>query len=665
VTDRANAQNRSPDEKGRPVHPLSLFVDQPAEDGWSVQGDLVVSGHIQGGDGAPMPSVHVQVSGGSPTAAVVTPSVAGQVPGRLDWKAHVDVSEIEPGLAHLTAMAGRAEEVVRRRLLVEPAAERRVGGSGFLDEPVDGLSVEGDTMLVRGWCLFDDSHVAKVEVFLDGVRVGRARPYVDVIVPGSEHKDSAVAGYEAYLNIRNLRKGRTAIVTVEATSLGGQIWAPAGHTVCWNDEEQLSTVELNEVAARNAGVLADIPNNRANVVVFTHDLGYGGGQLWLMELLRQARAQTGLPCRVITLADGPLRETLESMDIPVHVTTEMRVKNAFVHEGKVQELACLIKSINGGVVLANTITVFAAIEAAERAGVPSLWAIHESIDLGEYCTMAWGFHGMDPRVRQRIEAAFTMPKGLIFEASRTAELFGELRGPAPSYVVDYGVDVDEIDRYRASVQRAQLRASAGFQEEDRVVLVMGTFEPRKAQAAIVAVFDELLDVHESVHLVLVGANDTKYSNAVETQISRTRWHERIHVIPVTSEIFSWYELSDLLLCASDMESLPRSIIEAMAFELPVVSTDVYGIADLIDDGTTGWLTRDRDLEALAGLLHVVLDKSDSELQRVATAARAIAHARHGSQSYGKLIATAIQGLLDDPVFDVGSVLTPLESVPRR
>jgi len=45
-------------------------------------------------------------------------------------------------------------------------------------------------------------------------------------------------------------------------------------------------------------------------------------------------------------------------------------------------------------------------------------------------------------------------------------------------------------------------------------------------------------------------------------------------------------MADLLLCASDIESLPRSILEAMAFELPVVSTDAFGIADLIDDGRT-------------------------------------------------------------------------------
>ena len=222
-----------------------------------------------------------------------------------------------------------------------------------------------------------------------------------------------------------------------------------------------------------------------------------------------------LPCCVIALADGPLRETLESMGIPVHVTADTRVKSAFAYEGRVHELALLIKSINGGVVLANTLTVFAAIEAAERADVPSLWAIHESIEFGVYSALAWGVGGMDPRARARVEDAFRLPKGLVFEASRTAELFDELPRPAPSYVVDYGVDIDEIDQYRSSVDRAELRAAAGFTDEDRVVLVMGTFEPRKAQAAVVAVFDELLAVHEDVHLVLVGANATAYTEAVE------------------------------------------------------------------------------------------------------------------------------------------------------
>jgi len=663
VTNQHDAPTRESAKVWQSVSRLRLTVDQPDPSVLSARDGLFLAGHLEGTDAPGSAQVRVQVSGGDPVTAAMTPPAPGEVAEGVSWSAYVDVSQLDPGPALLTVVATvhSQSDVVRRQLLVEPSEATRTGGSGFLDVPEDESTIDGDVLLVRGWCLFEDSHVARVEVLLDGVRVGRARLYVDVIVPGSEHKDATVAGFEAFVNVRHLRRGRTSLVSVEATSLKGERWAPAAHTVIWDTPEPLPTADLETVAARNAAVLAEVHSTRSHVVVFTHDLGYGGGQLWLLEILREVQAHKGLGCRVISLADGPLRETLETMGISVHVTTHTPVKNAFSYEGRVHELALLIKSSNGGVVVANTLTVFAAIEAAQRAEVPSLWAIHESIDFGVYCYMAWGPDGFDPRARERVEASFKQPKGLVFEASRTAELFSELRAAAPNYVVDYGVDIDEIDEYRRSVQRAELRTSAGFDEADKVVLVMGTFEPRKAQAAIVAVFDELLVVHENVHLVLVGENGSHYAVALETQISRTRCNSHIRVIPVTSNIYPWYELSDLLLCASDMESLPRSIIEAMAFELPVVSTDVYGIADLIDDGKTGWLTRDRDLEALAGLLHLVLQKPGSELKRVAMAAQAIAHNRHGSQSYGKLLVRALLGLRKDPEFDVGSVLPLLES----
>jgi glycosyltransferase involved in cell wall biosynthesis len=538
----------------------------------------------------------------------------------------------------------------------------RSGGHGYLDFPEDRANVDAEVLLVRGWCLFEGSHVAKVEVFVGGKSVGRARLYVDQSVPTSLHKDAPVAGFEAFVDVRHLSKGKSSLVSVEATSLKGERWQHDGHTVTWSTEKSSRSSDVESLRERNEAVVAEIPSTRSNVVVFTHDLGYGGGQLWLLELLRELQEHRELRCRVISLADGPLRDTLEDMDIPVHITSYSPMDSVFSYEGQVQELALLIKANSGGVVLVNTLTAFVAIDAAERAQVPSLWAIHESLDLRVYCYMAWGPTGMDPRVKERMAANFQLPRGLIFEASKTAELFNEFRSPKPSYVVDYGVDIDEIDAYRASVERTSLRASAGFDDTDKVVLVMGTTEPRKAQAAAVAAFDELSVVHDNLHLVLVGANSSHYSECLEVQIERTRNNTRIHLIPVTSDIYQWYEVSDLFLCASDMESLPRSIIEAMAFELPVISTDIYGISDLIDDGRTGWLTRDRDLEALVGLLHLVLQKPDSELKQIATAARAVAHDRHGSQGYRDLIVRTLHGLLRDPDFDPGTVLNALESV---
>ena len=76
-------------------------------------------------------------------------------------------------------------------------------------------------------------------------------------------------------------------------------------------------------------------------------------------------------------------------------------------------------------------------------------------------------------------------------------------------------------------------------------------------------------------------------------------------------------MSDLLVCASDVESLPRTVLEAMAWELPVLATAVYGLPELIDDGETGWLCAPRDVDALADGLRRALTTEPQQRQEVA------------------------------------------------
>ena len=321
-----------------------------------------------------------------------------------------------------------------------------------------------------------------------------------------------------------------------------------------------------------------------------------------------------------------------------------------------QELALLIRAANAGAVLVNTCGMFPAVDAAARAGVPSVWAIHESYEPAVFCHTLAGTAGLPPYVRSRFEACFQLPRALVFVARQTAELFAGISRPERRFVVDYGVNVADIDAYRAGTDRARLRAEAGLDVDDLVILAVGTFEPRKAQAALVAAFDELAVVHDRVRLVLIGAHPSAYTEAVRSYAARCRAGDRVRLQPVTADIHRWYALADVFVCASDIESLPRSILEAMAFELPVVSTDAFGIADLLDDGRTGWLTRPRDLEGLVGLLHLVLRLPEAERHAVGKQGRDEVVRRNRDHSYGQVFARALSGLLADPRADLAGVL---------
>ena len=57
------------------------------------------------------------------------------------------------------------------------------------------------------------------------------------------------------------------------------------------------------------------------------------------------------------------------------------------------------------------------------------------------------------------------------------------------------------------------------------------------------------------------------------------------------------------------------MLEVMAFGRPVASTAVFGIPELVEDGVSGFLCRDRDLAALREMLERVADTSRDDLDR--------------------------------------------------
>jgi glycosyltransferase involved in cell wall biosynthesis len=174
---------------------------------------------------------------------------------------------------------------------------------------------------------------------------------------------------------------------------------------------------------------------------------------------------------------------------------------------------------------------------------------------------------------------------------------------------------------------------------------------------IVAAFDELAAVHDDLHLLLVGFHAIPQAEGVRRQIDRCRHRDRIHVMPVTKDIYPWYAMADILISASDVESQPRSFMEAMAFDLPIVSTDVFGVSELIEDSRSGWLTQARDLEGLVGLMHMVLRAPASERKAVADRARTVVRERDGGKQYGAFFASAVSDLLRDPEYDLTETWT--------
>ena len=152
-----------------------------------------------------------------------------------------------------------------------------------------------------------------------------------------------------------------------------------------------------------------------------------------------------------------------------------------------------------------------------------------------------------------------------------------------------------------------------FAPNQRVLLVMGTTEPRKSQIVLAEAFARVAEDHPEALLVFVGDNGTPYARSLRQFVEASGAAKQIRLEPVTADSYSWYRSADVLVSASDIESLPRSFLEAMCFGLPVAAASVFGIPDLIQDGRTGFLFRPRDLGAMVDAVRRVLSTDSDDL----------------------------------------------------
>jgi glycosyltransferase involved in cell wall biosynthesis len=118
-----------------------------------------------------------------------------------------------------------------------------------------------------------------------------------------------------------------------------------------------------------------------------------------------------------------------------------------------------------------------------------------------------------------------------------------------------------------------------------------------------------------------------------------------HVLATTrSDLGRAYRDVDVCLVTSRQEGGPKSVLEAMASGVPVVSTRVGQAAELIADGENGLLAEVDDVEALAAALQRVHD--DAQLrERLRAAGRSTAEA-HAEEHLDPLWAQLLGGFVD-------------------
>jgi glycosyltransferase involved in cell wall biosynthesis len=162
-------------------------------------------------------------------------------------------------------------------------------------------------------------------------------------------------------------------------------------------------------------------------------------------------------------------------------------------------------------------------------------------------------------------------------------------------VVPLGFDLERFDH--CEQHRGQLRRELALPADTPIVGIVGRMVPVKAHATFVAAAEHLSRRRPDVHFVFVGGGELEED--IRADVTRRGLSDRCHFLGWRRDLPVIYADLSVVALSSLNEGTPVSLIEAMAAGIPVVSTDVGGVSDVLQNGARGVLVPAMNAEALA------------------------------------------------------------------
>lgn len=175
-------------------------------------------------------------------------------------------------------------------------------------------------------------------------------------------------------------------------------------------------------------------------------------------------------------------------------------------------------------------------------------------------------------------------------------------------------------------RRDALCRQLGLSPESLIIGLVARLEPVKGHRYFLAAAAQVARSAPRAQFLLVG--DGSLRGEIERTIAELGLAGRIHLLGERADAAELSSTFDIAVLSSLHEGLPNSVMEAMAWGVPVIATSVGGTCELIRDSETGYLVAPGDADALAARISHAL-ANERERREVAERGRRFILAEYG------------------------------------
>ena len=158
-------------------------------------------------------------------------------------------------------------------------------------------------------------------------------------------------------------------------------------------------------------------------------------------------------------------------------------------------------------------------------------------------------------------------------------------------VIPNGIEIEKFKNIKNKIE---------FQNnQDKVILFVGSLRPVKGVKYLIMALEKVIKIYPNVKLIIIGHGD-EYSKLLNL-VKQLNLNDYVKFEGEISNdrVLEYMSSSDLFVLPSLSEGFPNVILEAMAEGLPIISTNVKGLDEMVKNNINGLLVKPKDPQDIA------------------------------------------------------------------
>ena len=177
-------------------------------------------------------------------------------------------------------------------------------------------------------------------------------------------------------------------------------------------------------------------------------------------------------------------------------------------------------------------------------------------------------------------------------------------------VIHNGVDVD---KFKPASGKRKIKEELGFNSDDLAILSVGRLYARKGLFTLIESMPDVVRRFPRAKFIISGKGQSNEMRKLVDHATRLGVNDNIVFTGYfpDSKLPKLYQAADVFAFSTFYENLPFAVLEALSSGLPVVTTNVGGIPEMIESGKNGFLVQPFNARELSDKILYLLEHPDA------------------------------------------------------